>query len=158
MLEEFGEHPSFSGIKSDCQSIVSTLKSKLKEQFVQAEVSYYFSIRLLFSNDSGLKNKYLLFFQVTSRELEESVSLLCKLNESSSDLAQQFIVINRARLEKDLESISSNIAAGGAEDAVQLLVEKSCNTVLNNVALTTATFNNIFATSPSDIKGYAFHY
>lgn len=83
------------------------------------------------------------------------MSLLCKLNESPSELAQQFILINKGRLERDLNSISSHTTGEGAEDAVQLLIEKSCNTVLNNVALTTATFNNLFATCSSEIKGYS---
>jgi len=38
VLQEFGAHPSFNGIQTDCQSIVVELKDNIKEQFNQAEV------------------------------------------------------------------------------------------------------------------------
>ena len=40
VLKEFGDHPSFSGIQSDCRGIVVTLKKHLKEQFHKAEVIF----------------------------------------------------------------------------------------------------------------------
>ena len=40
VLQEFGTHPSFNGIQTDCQSIVTELKNSLKDQFSQAEVSF----------------------------------------------------------------------------------------------------------------------
>ena len=41
VLKDFGDHPSFSGIQSDCQEIVVTLRNRLKEQFNEAEVRRY---------------------------------------------------------------------------------------------------------------------
>lgn len=119
VLKDFGDHPSFSGIQSDCQEIVTTLRKCLKDQFVRAEV--------------------------TSRELEESVTLLSKLGESSTSLALEFTVINKGRLEKDLDDLSSYTTSGENNgEAVLAFIEKCCNTALNNAALTIATFNNIF--------------
>ncbi|XP_046444096.1 vacuolar protein sorting-associated protein 51 homolog isoform X3 [Daphnia pulex] len=124
VLQDFGDHPSFSGIQSDCKEIVETLRKCLKVQFSRAEV--------------------------TSQELEESASLLCKLGESSTDLAREFLEINKVRLEKDLEDLSSYVWSGENNGEVVLIfIEKCCNTALNNVALTIATFNNIF---PSTIS------
>lgn len=42
VLEEFGDHPSFSGIRSDCQNIVGALKQDLMKQFNESEVFYQF--------------------------------------------------------------------------------------------------------------------
>lgn len=51
VLEEFGGHPSFNGIKSDCHSIVQTLKARLREQFTLSEVFHYtFQLSLICVN------------------------------------------------------------------------------------------------------------
>jgi hypothetical protein len=92
---------------------------------------------------------------VTSNELEESASLLCKLGESSTDLAREFLEINKVRLEKDLEDLSLYAFSGENNGEVVLMfIEKCCNTVLNNVALTIATFNNIFPSDSSKDNEY----
>lgn len=85
------------------------------------------------------------FCKVTSPELEESVILLCQLGEGTSDLASQFLDIHKIKLEGDLENISFHTASNEKSgDDILAFVEKCCNSVLNNVALTIATYNNIF--------------
>lgn len=124
VLQEFGAHPSFNGIQTDCQSIVVELKDNIKEQFNQAEV--------------------------TSSELKESVALLKKLGEPSSELATQFLVNSKDRLEKDLSNLIIEHTSDDNEDPILIFFENCCNNALNNVALTIATYNDIFLITSTD--------
>ncbi len=66
------------------------------------------------------------------------------------------MAINRGRLEKDLDNLVSEttVPSDSEEDRVHLFVDQCCNSVLNNVALTIATFNNVFPSCSQEIKKY----
>lgn len=132
-MQEFGEHPSFSGIRSDCRSIVEVLKTDLRAQFRDAEV--------------------------TSAELKEAFTLLCKLGEPVPSLASAYLDNHRLKLAADLERLSDRIGSdsSNSSEPIQHFIEVCCNTVLNNVALTIATYHNIFADGPaSDSRSWSF--
>ena len=92
---------------------------------------------------------------MTSPELEESASLLCKLGESPINLASQFLELNKGRLEKDLDELSSyNVSGENNGEIVLMFIERCCNTALNNVALTIATYNNIFPSADNEYADF----
>ena len=145
VLQEFGDHPSFSGIRTDCQNIVQILKVNLWSQFKETEVSPFLSHSWVEFQLSPI------FLQVTSPELKESVTLLCALGESSSLLAEEYLTHNRLRLESDLEQLAAHESTATENgEKVLYFIDACCNSVLNNVALTIATFNNIFAPAPGN--------
>jgi len=88
--------------------------------------------------------------QVTSSELKESVALLKKLGEPSSELATQFLVNSKDRLEKDLSNLIIEHTSDDNEDPILIFFENCCNNALNNVALTIATYNDIFLITSTD--------
>jgi len=82
--------------------------------------------------------------------LEQSVVLMCQLGESPAELAIQFLQISQTRLNTDLDDLASfNISSESNEDVIPLFIEKCCNSALNHIALTVATFNNFFPTEAS---------
>ena len=84
--------------------------------------------------------------------MDESVNLLCQLGESPSELASQFILISQARLNKDLDELTSFKVQSELEstgDVISIFIEKCCNTALNHIALTVATYNNFFPSESS---------
>lgn len=84
--------------------------------------------------------------QVTSAELKESAGLLITLGEPNANLAAQFLTNCCVKLEKDTDQLSqqqSRVENNG--DVVLQFIDSCCNCVLNNVALTVATYNNVFA-------------
>lgn len=93
----------------------------------------------------NLKDCYATVAQVTSAELKESVELLGILGESKAVLAADFLVNNRLKLKDDLRQLSSHEGSTSTNGELVLhFIDACCNTVLNNVALTIATFNNLF--------------
>lgn len=76
--------------------------------------------------------------------------LLKKLGEPSSELATQFLANSKSRLEKDLENLVIEHTPENNEDPVLIFFESCCNNALNNVALTIATYNDIFLTDSMD--------
>jgi hypothetical protein len=75
---------------------------------------------------------------------------MCQLGESPTDLANQFLHISQTRLNIDLDELASfNILSDSNEEAIPLFIEKCCNTALNRIALSVATYNNFFPTEAS---------
>ena len=101
VLEQYQHMPSFSGIQSDCQSIVARLKAVLKKRLDDPNVSQncrrerreafhkhitwymYFCFLLPFFSSSSL--------QSTTGMTAETVDLLLELNEPPSQLCRQFL-------------------------------------------------------------------
>lgn len=80
--------------------------------------------------------------------MEKIAKLLCKLGESTASLENEYLEISRCRLEKCLLDFdSSEIPNPTEHSSVELVVEKCCNSCLNNIAITVATFNNVFPNS-----------
>lgn len=75
---------------------------------------------------------------------------MCQLGESPAELAIQFLKISQTRLNSDLEELAYFVISSDSnEDAIPLFIEKCCNTALNHIALTVATYNNFFSTEAS---------
>lgn len=75
---------------------------------------------------------------------------MCQLGESPAELAIQFLEISQTRLNSDLEELAYFVISSDSnEDAIPLFIEKCCNTALNHIALTVATYNNFFSTEAS---------
>ncbi len=71
VLKDFGDHPSFSGIQSDCQEIVVTLRNLLNDQFTGAEVRNIYAFQTDYSYKSPLhlsarKKPYFISCFITS--------------------------------------------------------------------------------------------
>ena len=97
--------------------------------------------------------------EVTSAELKEAFTLLCKLGEPVPSLASAYLDNHRLKLAADLERLSDRIGSdsSNSSEPIQHFIEVCCNTVLNNVALTIATYHNIFADGPaSDSRSWSF--
>lgn len=120
VLHQYGNLPSFQGIKTDCESILADLKVELSKQFSKP--------------------------QATARELAESVDLLLQLDEPAIELCSQFLVCAEARLAEQLVMLKDESEQRDLTEFVDL----SCSGFLNDLCLVVASFHDMFVNRASD--------
>ncbi|CAI8052278.1 Vacuolar protein sorting-associated protein 51 homolog [Geodia barretti] len=120
VLAQYQHMPSFSGIQSDCQSIVARLKSDLKNRL----------------DDPNS----------TTSMTAETVDLLLALNEPPSQLCHQFLDNSQRQLEKDLAVIAAESEKEGERGAMDIVeyVNVVCSGFLANLSLVIQSCYDMF--------------
>jgi hypothetical protein len=120
VLAQYQHMPSFSGIHSDCQSIVARLKTDLKNRL----------------DDPNS----------TTSMTAETVDLLLALNEPPSQLCHQFLDNSRRQLEKDLAVIAAESEKEGKGGAMEIVeyVNVVCSGFLANLSLVIQSCYDMF--------------
>jgi hypothetical protein len=120
VLEQYQHMPSFSGIQSDCQSIVARLKAVLKKRLDDP------------NSTTGMT--------------AETVDLLLELNEPPSQLCRQFLDNSQRQLERDLTAIAAESEKEGEEVAMDIVgyVNMVCSGFLGNLSLVIQSCYDMF--------------
>lgn len=106
--------PSFQGIKTDCESILTELKAELRKQFCNTNAS--------------------------AKELTESVDLLLKLNEPAKELCTEFLSCAEKRLAEQLVMLKDQ---SEQRDIIEF-VDLGCSGFLSDLCLIVASFHDMF--------------
>lgn len=114
VLQEYGDLPSFQGIKSDCASILEELKLELRKQFSNPEA--------------------------TTKELTESVDLLLQLDEPAKELCSEFLTCSGKRLTEQLVMLKDQ---SEQRDIIEF-VDLGCSGFLSDLCLVVASFHDMF--------------
>nr|XP_023029849.1 vacuolar protein sorting-associated protein 51 homolog [Leptinotarsa decemlineata] len=114
VLQQYGDMPSFQGIKSDCESILIELKAELRIQFSNSNAS--------------------------AKELAESVDLLLQLDEPAKELCTEFLSCAEKRLGEQLVMLKDQIEQ---RDIIEF-VDLGCSGFLSDLCLVVASFHDMF--------------
>lgn len=114
MLQQYGDTPSFQGIKSDCESILVELKSELRKQFCNPKA--------------------------TAKELAESVDLLLQLDEPAKELCLEFLSCSEKSLVEQLVMLKDQ---SEQRDIIEF-VDLGCSGFLSDLCLVVASFHDMF--------------
>ncbi|KAG5884587.1 hypothetical protein JTB14_032681 [Gonioctena quinquepunctata] len=114
VLQQYGDMPSFQGIKSDCESILTELKSELRTQFSDPKAS--------------------------AKELAESVDLLLQLDEPAKELCLEFLSCAEKRLGEQLVMLKDQ---SEQRDIIEF-VDLGCSGFLSDLCLVVASFHDMF--------------
>lgn len=114
VLQQYGDLPSFQGIKSDCEIILEDLKKELRKQF---------------SNPTA-----------SAKELTESVDLLLQLEEPPKELCTEFLVCAEKRLSEQLVMLKDQ---SEQRDIIEF-VDLGCSGFLSDLCLVVASFHDMF--------------
>lgn len=114
VLQQYGDTPSFQGIKSDCESILTELKSELRKQFCNPKA--------------------------TAKELAESVDLLLQLDEPAKELCLDFLSCAEKRLSEQLVLLKDQ---SEQRDVIEF-VDLGCSGFLSDLCLVVTSFHDMF--------------
>ncbi|KAJ8944212.1 hypothetical protein NQ318_014574 [Aromia moschata] len=114
VLQQYGDLPSFQGIKTDCESILTELKTELRKQFCNPRAS--------------------------AKELAESVDLLLQLDEPAKELCLEFLSCAEKRLSEQLVMLKDQIEQ---RDIIEF-VDLGCSGFLSDLCLVVASFHDMF--------------
>ncbi|XP_018567951.1 vacuolar protein sorting-associated protein 51 homolog [Anoplophora glabripennis] len=114
VLQQYGDLPSFQGIKTDCESILKELKTELRKQFCNSNAS--------------------------AKELTESVDLLLQLDEPAKELCLEFLSCAEKRLSEQLVMLKDQ---SEQRDIIEF-VELGCSGFLSDLCLVIASFHDMF--------------
>ncbi|KAJ8968155.1 hypothetical protein NQ314_002412 [Rhamnusium bicolor] len=114
VLQQYGDLPSFQGIKTDCESILKELKMELRKQFCNPNAS--------------------------AKELTESVDLLLQLNEPAKELCLEFLSCAEKRLSEQLVLLKDQSEQRDIIDFVDL----GCTGFLSDLCLVVTSFYDMF--------------
>lgn len=113
-MQQYGDLPSFQGIKTDCESILKELKTELRKQFCNSHAS--------------------------AKELTESVDLLLQLDEPPKELCLEFLSCAEKRLSEQLVMLKDQ---SEQRDIIEF-VELGCSGFLSDLCLVIASFHDMF--------------
>ncbi|CAG9822027.1 unnamed protein product [Phaedon cochleariae] len=114
VLQQYGDMPSFQGIKSDCESILTELKTELRKQFANPNAS--------------------------AKDLAESVDLLLQLEEPPKELCLEFLSCAEKRLSEQLVMLKDQ---SEQRDIIEF-VDLGCSGFLSDLCLVVASFHDMF--------------
>lgn len=114
VLQQYGDMPSFQGIKGDCEIIVTDLKRELRKQFSNPNAS--------------------------AKELTEAVDLLLKLDEPAKELCMEFLSCAEKRLAEQLVMLKDQ---SEQRDIIEF-VDLGCSGFLSDLCLIVASFHDMF--------------
>ncbi|XP_014255952.1 vacuolar protein sorting-associated protein 51 homolog [Cimex lectularius] len=120
VLDHYAHLESFSGIRTDCLSIIDQLKEKLHEQFKSKEA--------------------------TPKELTESVELLLKLDEPVQSLYSQYLEHAASRLHDNIFILESENTGDDLVDFVNIANKG----FLCELCLVVTSYKNVFISTPAD--------
>lgn len=114
VLQQYGDLPSFQGIKSDCEIILEELKKELRKQFSNPNAS--------------------------AKDLTESVDLLLQLEEPAKELCVEFLSCAEKRLSEQLVMLKDQ---SEQRDIIEF-VDLGCSGFLSDLCLVVASFHDMF--------------
>ncbi|XP_025833806.1 vacuolar protein sorting-associated protein 51 homolog [Agrilus planipennis] len=114
VLQQYGNLPSFEGIKTDCEIILTELKNELRNQFNNSEAS--------------------------AKALAESVDLLLQLEEPAKELCVEFLSCAEKRLNEQLVILRDQ---SEQRDIIEF-VDLGCSGFLSDLCLVVASFHDMF--------------
>lgn len=106
--------PSFQGIKSDCESILTEIKAELRCQFENSNAS--------------------------AKQLTESVDLLLQLDEPAKELCTEFLSCAEKRLGEQLVMLRDQSEHRDISEFINL----GCSGFLSDLSLVVASFHDMF--------------
>lgn len=120
VLQQYGNMPSFQGIKEDCEGILSELKGELRKQFDNSAAS--------------------------TKELAESVDLLLQLDEPAKELCVDFLASAEKRLAEQLVILKDQ----SEHKDIGEFVDLGCAGFLSDLCVIVASFHDMFVNRAAD--------
>lgn len=124
VLQQYGTMPSFQGIKTDCETILTELKAQLRCQF----------------DDSG----------ASAKQLAESVDLLLQLDEPAKELCIEFLGSAEKRLGEQLLILKDLSEHKNISEFVDL----GCSGYLSDLCLVVTSFHDMFITNRTSVENF----